>query len=256
MGILSRCRDILASNINALLDKAEDPAKMVDQYLIDAKKDLAECKQETAGVMAAEKQAKRDLDQCKAEVAQYADIARKALAAGDEGDARKALEIKQRNEAQLPQLQANYDSAHENAEMMRKVYDKLASDIQDLEARKRTVKGTVAAAKAQEAVNRVGARSQYGSAASEGMAKMERKAAERLDRASAMSELDMGSDVGSGKDLAAKYGAGGSSSVDAELAALKAEMAGPAASPLSPEIEAEMEKLKAELGGGSSDGDA
>ena len=44
MGILQRFSDIMRSNINALLDKCEDPAKMVDQMLLDLRKDLAEVK--------------------------------------------------------------------------------------------------------------------------------------------------------------------------------------------------------------------
>ena len=56
--ILKRFTDIMSANINALLDKAEDPAKMVDQYIRDIESDLGNVKAETAAVMAAEK--KRD----------------------------------------------------------------------------------------------------------------------------------------------------------------------------------------------------
>ena len=61
MSILSRFKDIMSANINALLDKCEDPAKMIDQYLRQLKEDLAEVKQETAAVMAEEKRTKRRL---------------------------------------------------------------------------------------------------------------------------------------------------------------------------------------------------
>ena len=62
MGIISRFSDIMASNINALLDKCEDPAKMVDQTLRKLEENLADVKKETAGVMAEEKRAHRELE--------------------------------------------------------------------------------------------------------------------------------------------------------------------------------------------------
>ena len=51
-GILSRFKDIMSSNINALLDKVEDPMKMIDQYLRNLESDLGKVKAETAEVMA------------------------------------------------------------------------------------------------------------------------------------------------------------------------------------------------------------
>ena len=62
MGILERFTDIIKANINDLLDKAEDPAKMIDQYLRDMTEDLTEVKRETAGVMAEETRSKRMLE--------------------------------------------------------------------------------------------------------------------------------------------------------------------------------------------------
>ncbi len=55
MGILTRFTDIMKSNINALLDKCEDPAKMIDQTLRDLREDLAEVKKETANIMLMQK---------------------------------------------------------------------------------------------------------------------------------------------------------------------------------------------------------
>ena len=54
MGIIARFRDIMAANINALLDKAEDPEKMIDQLMRDLVDNLADVKKETAGVIVAE----------------------------------------------------------------------------------------------------------------------------------------------------------------------------------------------------------
>ena len=54
MGILDRFADIIKANVNAMLDKMEDPSKMIDQYLRDMTNDLAEVKRSTASVMAEE----------------------------------------------------------------------------------------------------------------------------------------------------------------------------------------------------------
>ncbi|HPI16802.1 MAG TPA: PspA/IM30 family protein, partial [Mesotoga sp.] len=69
MGILERFNDIIKSNINALLDKFEDPSKMIDQYMREMIEDLAEVKKGTASVMAEETRTKRLVDENAAEVA-------------------------------------------------------------------------------------------------------------------------------------------------------------------------------------------
>ena len=51
MGILTRFKDIMSANINALLDKCEDPEKMIDQYMRNLESDLGKVKAETASVM-------------------------------------------------------------------------------------------------------------------------------------------------------------------------------------------------------------
>lgn len=77
MGIIARFKDIMAANINALLDKAEDPEKMIDQTMRNLTKDLAEVKQETAAVMADEQRCKRELDECNNEIAKMQTYAEK-----------------------------------------------------------------------------------------------------------------------------------------------------------------------------------
>ena len=146
MGILSRFADIVSANINALLDKAEDPEKMIDEYLRRAMEDLAEVKQETAAVMAEESRCKRLYEQNQAEVQKYMDLAKKALAAGNEGDARVFLSKKQELEANAASLEKTYQAARANADKMRQMHDKLTEDINTLKARRQNVKATMAVA--------------------------------------------------------------------------------------------------------------
>ena len=83
MGILSRFKDIMASNINALLDKAEDPEKMIDQTMRNLTADLGKVKEETAAVMADEQRCKRELDECNKEIAEMQAYAEKAVLADE-----------------------------------------------------------------------------------------------------------------------------------------------------------------------------
>lgn len=224
MAILERFADIIKANINELLDKCEDPAKMIDQYLRDLTEDLAEVKKETAAVMAEETRAKRMLDDNAAEMKRYEDLARKALTAGNEGDARVFLGKKQQLGEKAASLQATYDTAHANAQKMRQMHDKLVGDIESLNSRREMVKAKVAVAKTQERVNKIGASAEKAAGAMSAFERMEKKADQMLDQANAMAELNT-EPVDEAAALEAKYAsAAGDAAVDDELAKLKAEL--------------------------------
>lgn len=224
MAILERFTDIIKANINELLDKCEDPAKMIDQYLRDMTQDLAEVKKETAAVMAEETRAKRMLDENAAEVARYTDLARKALTAGNEDDARVFLGKKQQLSEKSVSLQATYDAAHANAQKMREMHDKLVSDIETLNGRREMIKAKVAVARTQEKVNKLGASADKAASTMSAFARMEQKADKLLDQANAMAELNA-APVDAAAALEAKYAASvGNAQVEDELAKLKAEM--------------------------------
>ncbi len=225
MGILTRFKDIMASNINALLDKCEDPEKMIDQYMRNLESDLGKVKAETASVMAEETRAKRELNECTEQINKMQTYAEKALMAGNESDARTFLEKKQSLVNTQTALQQSYDIAKNNADKMRQMHDKLVKDIQNLESRRTAIKATVKAAKAQERINKVGSSVTGANNSMEAFSKMEAKANKMLDEANAMAELNQTAENADIDNLAAKYDASPSNAeVDDELAALKAKM--------------------------------
>ncbi len=223
MGILKRFRDIMSANINALLDKAEDPEKMIDQCMRDLQEDLRKVKSETATIMAEEQRCKRQLDECDAEIAKMQNYAEKALLAGNEGDAMKFLEKKnQLVQKQVP-LQQAYDVAAANSAKMRQLHDKLTKDMSDLNARRDAIKAKVQVAKTQERMNNMMGSVADTTGSMAAFERMEAKADAMLDKANAMSELNtVGGD--SIDDLASKYDAAPNADVQDELAALKAKM--------------------------------
>lgn len=222
MGILSRFKSIMSANINALLDKVEDPSKMVDQLLRELSDDLGKVKAETAGIMAEESRAKRALDECVAEIAKMQAYAEKAVTAGNDDDARAFLKRKTQLTEKQVALTQGYDLAAANAVKMRQMHDKLTEQIADLNARRDTIKAKVAVAKTQERVNKLG--ESMGSADEHLSAfdRLEQKADNMLDRANAMAELNQPASSGV-TELAKKYDAD-PAEIEDELAALKSRM--------------------------------
>lgn len=224
MGILSRFKDIMAANINSILDNFEDPAKMIDQYLRDLESDLGKVKSETAAVMAEETRARRELDECIKEIAKMQTYAEKAIIAGNDADARTFLTKKQQLETKKTSLEQSYTAAAENAAKMRQMHDKLVNDINDLNSRREAIKAKVQVAKTTEKINSMTSGINSSKSSIAAFDKMEAKANAMLDKANAMADLNMSEASASAEDLAAKYDAAPTSAVDDELAALKASL--------------------------------
>lgn len=224
MGIISRFKDIMAANINALLDKAEDPEKMIDQTMRNLTKDLASVKEETAAVMADEQRCRRELDECNSEIAKMQSYAEKALLAGNEGDATKFLQQKSQLTAKQASLQQTYDVASANAMKMRQMHDKLVNDINELNTRRDAIKAKMKVAKTQQRLNKLNSSIGDSSGSISAFERMEAKADSMLDKANAMSELNLSVDESGVDALAAKYDAAPDTAIQSELEALKAQM--------------------------------
>lgn len=223
IGILKRFSDIMSANMNALLDKAEDPAKMIDQYLRNLESDLGKVKAETAAIMAEETRAKRELDECSEQVDKMQAYAEKAVLADNDTDAKLFLTKKAQYVQKQSELQRVYDAAKANADKMKSMHDKLLGDINDLNARKDAIKAKVAVAKTQEKLNQIGSSLQGANNSLSAFDRMEDKANRMLDEANAMAQLNQTKEDDT-IELMNKYDGQGDTVVEDELAALKAKM--------------------------------
>lgn len=184
MSLLKRFRDIMASNLNAVIDKAENPEKMLEQYLRELNSELRSARAEMATLEASEQRAKRQLDENMAEMSKFERYALRSLELGNEGDARQFLEKKQQAALEVARLKEAYEQAATDAQMLRQINDKLSEDLRHLEARKVEITGKLASAKAQQKINH------FQSSA----AKMEDKANRALFEAEALAELNSPND--------------------------------------------------------------
>ena len=224
-GILERFKTIMSSNINALLDKMEDPEKMIDQYLRDMEKDLGSVKAETVAVMAQESAAKRKVTECEDEIKKMESYAKKALQAGNEADARMFLEKKESIKIKLESLEKQKMIAVENSLKMREMHDKLTSDIQKLNAKRNEIKAKIKMAKSAQKINSMTSSTGI-SGKMDSFNSIEEKVDRMLDEANASIELNS-SKKDEVDDLMKKYDSvepESSSAVDEELERLKKEM--------------------------------
>ncbi|WP_309400877.1 phage shock protein PspA [Cerasicoccus maritimus] len=128
MGIFSRFRDIVSSNLNAMLDKAEDPEKLLKQVIREMEDTLVELKASCAGCMAERAKVDRARAEAEQKVADWATKAELAISKGREDLAREALLEKRAYSERVEKLVAEAES-HVG------VVGQYQSDIAELEAK-------------------------------------------------------------------------------------------------------------------------
>ena len=225
MGIISRFKDIMEANINAIFDKWENPEKMIDQYLRNLENDLASVKAETASVIAEEKAAKRAVDGCREEIDKMTEYAKRAVMSGNDAEAKQFLTKKAELEQKLTVLDQQYTLSCENSMKMREMHDKLEMDIREMRSKRDMLKAKAKVAETQAKINKMSSGLSSAGANLSKFDEMEAKINRKLDEAEAMAELNKASSSPSISQLEAKYNDGAkSAAVDAELEALKASM--------------------------------
>jgi phage shock protein A len=133
MGIFTRFRDIVSSNINAMLDKAEDPEKLISLMIREMEDTLVEIKASCAGVMANKKKLHRQMTQAQAQSKNWEQKAGLAVTKGRDDLAREALLEKRRYSERIGSLE------QELAEMNGLV-DQYQEDIRQLEDKLRAAR--------------------------------------------------------------------------------------------------------------------
>ena len=126
MGIFTRFRDIISSNINAMLDRAEDPEKLIRLMIREIEDTLVEIKTACAGVMAGSKKIQRQLEGLQERVGYWEDKAELAVSKGRDDLAREALIEKRKFTRQTDSLE---NELAEHEDLIRQYQD----DIRQLE---------------------------------------------------------------------------------------------------------------------------
>lgn len=227
MGILDRISTILRANINDLLDKAEDPEKMLEQILRDMESQIAEARGAVASMIAQEKELQADMEENERLTGEWQRKAELAITRGQDDLAREALKRKNQYQANAETYRRQWTSQVEMVGKLKGQLRQLESKYQHSLSQKDVLIARRRRAQAQEQVSKTVSGMPRIDASAE-LDRMERKIRGEEARAAAYEEL--GDDSLDSQFAELERDAG----VEDELAALKAKVRGPETSQGAP----------------------
>jgi len=230
MGIFDRMGKVIQSNLNSLLDRAEDDKKLVELNLDEMDGQIKAGHQEVVQAVAAEKQLRKKSEELLAEVDKWDKRAELALKSGDEALAREALKQKKRAQAEASSADKARGEQRDVALRMKDELERMKEKLAALKMRKGTIVARAQQARSGGGSEQLGAKG--GSSAFDNFRRMEEKIEGREAEGAAMAEVEEALGKGeSAEALDAKFreleraggggGKGEGSDVDEELAALK-----------------------------------
>ncbi|KNZ41239.1 PspA/IM30 family protein [Acetobacterium bakii] len=219
MAIFERLGDLLKANVNDMLDKAEDPEKMVKQIIIDMDAQVNSATQALGSAMGSEKQALKQLEAAKASSEDWSKKAKTALLAGNEELAKKALAQKTSVDQNLVQFQAAYDSMSMQTGQLKDQVHQLKAKLEEARMKQNMLIARSKMADAQKGISTSLGGTDSASAFSK-LDKMEQKVSAKEAEAQAFTEM-----AGENNSLTDEFEAlEKDAAVNDELAKLKAEL--------------------------------
>jgi len=223
MGIFDRLRTVISSNINDLINKAENPEKMLNQVLMDMNEQMIESKKAVAMAIADEKKLEREVGENKAQSADWERKAVIAVKANRDDLAKEALLRKQEYEGYTLQLSTQWQAQKDSVEKLKDSLRQLQAKIDEASRKKNILVARAKRAEAQDKINKTMSSLSGNKSAFDTFERMSKKVDEIEARAEATKELD---DATSGASLEKQFAELESSGAgaDALLAEFKAKM--------------------------------
>ncbi len=216
MGLFERIGRVVRANVNDLVNKAEDPEKVLDQAVIDMQNQVVELRKAVAGALATQKRIEQQYKENEKEAASWQKRAQLALQKGDENLARQALTRKKGYSETAAQLKEQLEQQITQIEQLKRNLTGLESKISEAKTKKDMLKARMSAAKANQQVQNTVSDLNTSSA----MAAFERMEDKVLQmEAVSQSAAELAGE--SLEDEFAKLEAG--SDIEAELAAMKSQ---------------------------------
>ena len=225
MGIFTRVSDIVEANINDLLERAEDPQKMVKMLIVEMEEHLEKAREGLVKTVAAEKNLEANLKRNREAAAEWEAKAESALARGEEELARKCLVRKKEHDRIADGMQPQWEAASKMSEVLKNDFKRLEDKVDEACRRRDALIARQLAAEAQRDVAVIAPSMSRVQRSFSKFDRMERKVEQLEGEALALAELsDADRDLREEIERSER-----DAEVEAELEALKEKVAKPAA---------------------------
>ncbi len=220
MSLLERVSSLVRANINDMLDRAEDPEKMIKQYLIDMHNQLIQVKTQVAAAMADEQKLYQRYLDAQNQATDWQRKAELAVQKGEDDLAKEALGRRNSFQETADGFKAQYDEQKKEVDLLKDSLSKLEGKIQEAETKKDLLLARAHVADTQQMVH-AATDHLSNQSAFEGFERMEDKVRQKEAMAAASAELekdpleDRFADLEKADDL------------DRQLAELKEKVKGP-----------------------------
>jgi phage shock protein A len=136
VGIFDRFRRLIKSNLNEMINRSENPEKMLEQVIDDMNKQLIESKKSVASAIADEKKLERQINQTRAQSAQWERRAETAVRAGEDELAKEALLRKQELDGYAEEYEKQRAQQHDSVEKLKVALRALQQKLEEAQRKR------------------------------------------------------------------------------------------------------------------------
>ncbi|MEI5908625.1 PspA/IM30 family protein [Bacillus spongiae] len=188
--LFKRVKTVVSAELHSLIDKAEDPIIMIEQYLREMNQEIVSAEKATAKIMAEEKLLNRKIQEAKVLVEKRESQAIEALKSGREDLAKRALQDKKNVAEEVDQLVALHQKTQTQVDDLKDKLKVMKAEFREMELKRDGLKSRAQAAKAKTSINRSLSASNSMSA-KKGFQRMEEKVLQSEAEADTTEELQV-----------------------------------------------------------------
>ena len=187
--IFKRITDVISANINELLDRVEDPERMIKQVILEMEDNINKAREGVIASISSEKQLKKELESNQKQVSEWLNKAEIALQKGNEELARSALARKKEHDSIIKVLEPSWQSARNTSERLKTQLRALEAKLEEARRKRSALSARQHAAEARQQMDKTLSSFEAGINAQTKFERMEDKVSAMEARTEAMEEL-------------------------------------------------------------------